>query len=121
MTELPVKLTPDRMYVQLWDCALSRDLFPADYYLSPTAALTSATVGAPLPTPALDARPVKWMAPEALRSNIYNSASDVWAFGVTMWELFTCGQQPFAEIDGEDMQLALAGGSRLSQPYNFPD
>jgi serine/threonine protein kinase len=109
------------MYVQLWDYALSRDLFPADYYLSSTAAITSSDVGTPLPTPALDARPVKWMAPEALRSNICSSASDVWAFGVTMWELFTCGQQPYSEIDAEDIQLALAGGTRLQQPYNCPD
>jgi serine/threonine protein kinase len=61
------------------------------------------------------------MGPEALRSNVFNSASDVWSYGVFMWELFTCGQQPYLEIPFEEMATALAAGTRLGQPYNCPD
>jgi hypothetical protein len=38
-----------------------------------------------------------------------------------MWELFTCGQQPYQEIAFEEMAAALAAGTRLGQPYNCPD
>lgn len=38
-----------------------------------------------------------------------------------MWELFTCGQLPYSEIQPNDMQMAIASGNRLKQPYNCPD
>ncbi|KAI1718803.1 protein tyrosine kinase domain-containing protein [Ditylenchus destructor] len=109
ISELPMNISDDRLYVQLYDYALSRDLFPNEYYLSPMAA------------PEQDSRPVRWMAPEAIRSNVYNSASDIWTYGIFLWELFTCGQMPFSNIDPEDMQIAIASGTRPSQPYNCPD
>uniref|UniRef100_A0A915DYC4 Protein kinase domain-containing protein n=1 Tax=Ditylenchus dipsaci TaxID=166011 RepID=A0A915DYC4_9BILA len=109
VSELPIRITSDRLIVQLCDYALSRDLFPGDYFLPSDSSADK------------DAHPVKWMAPETIRSNVYNSASDVWTYGVFLWELFTCGQQPFCDIAPEDMQIAIAGGTRLVQPYNCPD
>lgn len=38
-----------------------------------------------------------------------------------MWELFTCAQQPYFEIEPEEVQLELEQGVRLGQPYNCPD
>lgn len=87
------------------DNALSKDLFPDDYHCLAD----------------YENRAIKWMAPEALRSNVHNSASDVWSFGVTMWELFTAAKQPFIEIEPEEILEALQKGTRLSQPYNCPD
>uniref|UniRef100_A0A914CYF8 Uncharacterized protein n=2 Tax=Acrobeloides nanus TaxID=290746 RepID=A0A914CYF8_9BILA len=105
VSEVQSKSMNDRFYVQLSDNALSRDLFPNDYHCLGDN----------------DNRTVKWMAPEALRSNVHNSASDVWSFAVLMWELFTCAAQPFAEIEPDEMRMVLEAGTRLGQPYNCPD
>ncbi|CAD5234766.1 unnamed protein product [Bursaphelenchus xylophilus] len=107
IAEIPALGMNERLMVQLCDSALSRDLYPEDYY-SPKGDDT-------------DSRPVKWMAPETIRSNVYNSSSDVWSFGVFMWELFTCGQQPFVDCNPEEIPSILQTGTRLGQPYNCPD
>jgi serine/threonine protein kinase len=39
--------------------------------------------------------PVRWMSPEALCQGVYSHASDVWAYGVVLWEIFSCGKTPF--------------------------
>ena len=44
-----------------------------------------------------------------------------WAFGVTLWELMTLGQQPYADIDPFEMAAYLKEGYRISQPINCPD
>lgn len=107
IAEIPALGINDRLMVQLCDASLSRDLWPDDYYTSDVDDTQS--------------RPVKWMPPETIRSNVYNSASDVWSFGVFIWELFTCGQQPFGECNPEEMTSILQTGTRLGQPYNCPD
>uniref|UniRef100_A0AC35FAI9 Protein kinase domain-containing protein n=1 Tax=Panagrolaimus sp. PS1159 TaxID=55785 RepID=A0AC35FAI9_9BILA len=105
VSEIPAKISNDRMYVQLCDNALSKDLFPNDYHCLGDN----------------ENRPLKWMAPETFKSKVHNSASDVWQFGVVLWELFTCAQQPFSDIEPEEMLAELEQGIRLGQPYNCPD
>lgn len=41
--------------------------------------------------------PIKWLAIECIKSRTFTSASDVWAFGVTVWELLTFGERPYAQ------------------------
>lgn len=66
-------------------------------------------------------RPVRWMALESLVNNEFSSASDVWAFGVTLWELMTLGQTPYVDIDPFEMAAYLKDGYRIAQPINCPD
>ena len=64
--------------------------------------------------------PIRWMAPESLMDGIFTFKSDVWAFGVLMWEITSLGQQPYpAKNNSEVLQYVCAGG-KLSKPLNSP-
>lgn len=60
--------------------------------------------------------PIKWLACECIRSRIFSAKSDVWAFGVTLWEIFTFGEAPYREVRSENLLLYLDSGERLPQP-----
>jgi len=60
--------------------------------------------------------PIKWLAPECIRERKFTHKSDVWAFGVTVWELLTFGMRPFEEYDTKDVPMAIEKGARLHQP-----
>ncbi|EDQ87130.1 uncharacterized protein MONBRDRAFT_38147 [Monosiga brevicollis MX1] len=64
--------------------------------------------------------PVKWMAPESLGYRIYTSKSDVWSFGVTMWEIFSLGGTPYVKHRNVDILSLLADGYRLPKPRQAP-
>ncbi|TNM87651.1 tyrosine-protein kinase RYK isoform X1 [Takifugu flavidus] len=95
----------DNMQVKITDNALARDLFPMDYHCLGDN----------------ENRPVRWMALESLLNNDFSSLSDVWAFGVTLWELMTLGQTPYVDIDPFEMSAYLKDGYRIAQPINCPD
>jgi tyrosine-protein kinase len=47
-------------------------------------------------------RPLKWFAPESFFGK-FSHASDVWSFGITLWELFTKGQTPYGDLSGSEV------------------
>uniref|UniRef100_A0A914EJJ2 Protein kinase domain-containing protein n=1 Tax=Acrobeloides nanus TaxID=290746 RepID=A0A914EJJ2_9BILA len=61
--------------------------------------------------------PFGWCPPEVLLSRKYSNASDVWAFGVTLWELFSCGENPYAGMNRQEV-LEYIGKERLKKPKN---
>lgn len=96
----------EHFHVKVTDTALSRDLFPADYHCLGDN----------------ENRPIKWMAIESLaRRGDFSPASDVWSFGVVLWEVTTLAQQPFVEVDPFEVGRVLHEGYRLTQPINCPD
>jgi serine/threonine protein kinase len=69
-----------------------------------------------------EAVPFRWMPPEALKKRRFSEKSDVWAFGVTAWELFTDGEVPFAFVTSDEtVAERVCGGERLPRPVNCPD
>ncbi|XP_056306216.1 epidermal growth factor receptor-like [Danio aesculapii] len=60
--------------------------------------------------------PIKWMALESIRHWIYTHQSDVWSYGVTVWELMTFGSKPYNGIPAREIADILEKGERLPQP-----
>ncbi|GFO10561.1 fibroblast growth factor receptor [Plakobranchus ocellatus] len=65
--------------------------------------------------------PVKWMPPEALFDQKYTEKSDVWSFGVVLWEIFTLGGMPYSTIPHEDLYSKLVAGYRMERPPLAPE
>lgn len=60
--------------------------------------------------------PFKWLALESLRFRIFTSKSDVWSFGVTVWELLTFGRRPYEDVKSQDILAYIESGGKLLQP-----
>ncbi|KAL1022922.1 hypothetical protein UPYG_G00034240 [Umbra pygmaea] len=65
--------------------------------------------------------PLKWYAPECMNFHKFSSKSDVWSFGVTMWEAFTFGGKPYKKMKGPEVISFIASGSRMECPLGCPD
>uniref|UniRef100_G3U565 Tyrosine-protein kinase n=1 Tax=Loxodonta africana TaxID=9785 RepID=G3U565_LOXAF len=65
--------------------------------------------------------PVKWSAPEVFHYFKYSSKSDVWAFGILMWEVFSLGKQPYDLYDNSQVVVKVSQGYRLYRPQLASD
>ncbi|XP_041275014.1 tyrosine-protein kinase Fes/Fps isoform X3 [Onychostruthus taczanowskii] len=65
--------------------------------------------------------PVKWTAPEALNYGRYSSESDVWSFGILLWEAFSLGAIPYANLSNQQTREAVEHGMRLDPPEQCPE
>ncbi|KAL1117238.1 hypothetical protein AAG570_004564 [Ranatra chinensis] len=61
--------------------------------------------------------PIKWLALECIQHRIFTHKSDVWAFGVTIWELLTYGGRPYENVPAREVPEHLEKGERLPQPH----
>ncbi|NXP08913.1 KSYK kinase, partial [Thinocorus orbignyianus] len=64
--------------------------------------------------------PVKWYAPECMNFYKFSSKSDVWSFGVLMWEAFSYGQKPYKGMKGGEVALMIERGERMERPEVCP-
>nr|XP_007977538.2 ephrin type-A receptor 10 isoform X2 [Chlorocebus sabaeus] len=64
--------------------------------------------------------PALWAAPETLQFGHFSSASDVWSFGIVMWEVMAFGERPYWDMSGQDVIKAVEDGFRLPPPRNCP-
>lgn len=65
--------------------------------------------------------PLKWYAPESISHHKFSSKSDVWSFGVTMWEAFSYGGKPYKKLKGQEVLEFIKSGSRLDCPAKCPE
>ncbi|KAK6321728.1 hypothetical protein J4Q44_G00087040 [Coregonus suidteri] len=93
--------------VKVADFGMARDVFGKEYYSIQDQRKAKL--------------PVKWMAIESLQIQKFTTKSDVWSFGVLMWELLTRGASPYPEVDPYDITHFLLKGRRLPQPQFCPD
>ncbi|XP_051920939.1 ephrin type-B receptor 5-like isoform X3 [Hippocampus zosterae] len=64
--------------------------------------------------------PVRWTAPEAFQHRKFSSASDVWSFGVLMWEVMSYGERPYWDMSNQEVMKAVAEQFRLPAPTGCP-
>ncbi|KAE9547122.1 hypothetical protein FO519_009666 [Halicephalobus sp. NKZ332] len=65
--------------------------------------------------------PLKWTAPEVNNDGEFTTKSDVWSFGVLLWEIFSHGKEPYAEFDHSQAFKEVKNGHRMSKPEKCPD
>uniref|UniRef100_A0A3P8Y9C5 receptor protein-tyrosine kinase n=1 Tax=Esox lucius TaxID=8010 RepID=A0A3P8Y9C5_ESOLU len=97
-------LVGEEMVVKIADFGLSRNIYSADYYKANEN----------------DAIPIRWMPPESIFYNRYTTESDVWAYGVVLWEIFSNGMQPYYGMAHEEVIYYVRDGHILSCPDNCP-
>ena len=82
--------------IQIADFGLSRDLQKEDFYLSKGGRI-----------------PVKWTAPEALTHRMYSTASDVWSYGVLLYEIWGVGIKPYHNCSNSEVTETIAHWTRI--------
>ncbi|NXP63159.1 MERTK kinase, partial [Chloropsis cyanopogon] len=95
----------DDMTVCVADFGLSKKIYSGDYYRQGRIAKM----------------PVKWIALESLADRVYTTKSDVWAFGITMWEIATRGMTPYPGVQNHEIYEYLFHGQRLKKPEDCLD
>ena len=97
-------LIGDGRSVKISDFGMSRQLSEGEYQMS--------TANKPLP--------IKWTAPEALHKGLYTCQSDVWSYGILLWETFSCGSTPYPGMDSKTAIDKIESGFRLPAPSGTP-
>ncbi|XP_059487087.1 insulin-like receptor [Neocloeon triangulifer] len=92
------------MTVKIGDFGMTRDIYDTDYYRKDTKGLL----------------PVRWMAPESLKDGIFTSASDVWSYGVVLWEMATLALQPYQGLSNDQVLRYVIDGGMMEPPENCP-
>ncbi|XP_022710884.1 ALK tyrosine kinase receptor-like [Varroa jacobsoni] len=95
---------PEERQVKIADFGMARDIYRADYYRKGGKAML----------------PVKWMPPEAFLDGMFTSKTDVWSFGVLLWEVMSMGYMPYPGRGNQEVMQLVTSGGRLEPPVKCP-
>ncbi|CAH1264279.1 MERTK [Branchiostoma lanceolatum] len=95
----------EQLVVKVADFGLSRKIYCENYYRQGSMVKV----------------PVKWLAMESLADRVYTTQSDVWSFGVTLWEIITRGATPYPGVANHEVYDLLLKGLRLQKPRDCSD
>ena len=91
--------------VKVGDLGLARHVYMTDFYH------TSSNVGLP----------IRWMAPESIADRFFTSQSDVWSYGVVLWEIVTLAKFPFKDSSNDEVIAIVEAGGHLEPPRDCPE
>ncbi|XP_044766315.1 insulin-like receptor isoform X3 [Coccinella septempunctata] len=98
-------MVSENLVVKIGDFGMTRDIYETDYYRKGTKGLL----------------PVRWMAPESLKDGVFTSSSDVWSYGVVLWEMATLASQPYQGLSNDQVLRYVIDGGVMERPENCPD
>ncbi|KAK0096847.1 hypothetical protein PV326_004167 [Microctonus aethiopoides] len=98
-------MVAEDLTVKIGDFGMTRDIYETDYYRKGTKGLL----------------PVRWMAPESLKDGLFTSYSDVWSYGVVLWEMVTLASQPYQGLSNDQVLRYVIDGGVMERPENCPD
>ncbi|XP_078052989.1 anaplastic lymphoma kinase isoform X3 [Augochlora pura] len=91
--------------VKIADFGMAKDIYRSDYYRKGGKAML----------------PIKWMPPESFLDGIFTTKTDVWAFGVLLWEIMSFGYVPYTGCSNRQTMTMVTSGGRLEKPAGCPD
>jgi len=83
-------MVDEKLTVKIGDFGMTRDIYETDYYRKGSKGLL----------------PVRWMAPESLKDGVFTSYSDVWSYGVVLWEMVTLASQPYQGLSNDQVDTS---------------
>ncbi|KAL0278477.1 UNVERIFIED_CONTAM: hypothetical protein PYX00_000292 [Menopon gallinae] len=98
-------MVAEDLTVKIGDFGMTRDIYETDYYKKGTKGLL----------------PVRWMAPESLKDGVFTTHSDVWSYGVVLWEMVTLASQPYQGLSNDQVLRYVIEGGVMERPENCPD
>ncbi|OAD57588.1 Insulin-like receptor [Eufriesea mexicana] len=98
-------MVAEDLTVKVGDFGMTRDIYERDYYRKGSKGLL----------------PVRWMAPESLKDGVFSSYSDVWSYGVVLWEMVTFASQPYQGLSNEQVLRYVIDGGVMERPENCPE
>ncbi|XP_010136582.1 PREDICTED: high affinity nerve growth factor receptor-like, partial [Buceros rhinoceros silvestris] len=92
------------LVVKIGDFGMSRDIYSTDYYRVSGRTML----------------PIRWMPPESILYHKFTTESDIWSFGVVLWEIFTYGKQPWYQLSNTEAIECITQGRELERPRTCP-
>nr|QIS94309.1 insulin receptor 1a [Pyrrhocoris apterus] len=98
-------MVAEDLTVKIGDFGMTRDIYETEYYRKKSKGLL----------------PVRWMAPESLKDGVFTSYSDVWSYGVVLYEMSTLASQPYQGLSNDQVLRYVIDGGIMEKPENCPN